>query len=97
MMRDEVLAPEYRNPVIATVVTQLLLGLLCAALLDGGDNALIFGIAMAGFWVCVTAIFCRRAKTPTNMDLAFIRSGFLPVFVVAEIVVRAAWTARGLT
>jgi len=78
------------------IVWQVIIGLVTAVTLDGGNAFRIFLIACAAFWCCAISSSLRRSKTPTLTDQIFLRWGFPPLFVVTYIVVYVAWHARGL-
>jgi hypothetical protein len=89
------ISPSYRRPVFGAVVRQVLLGCLSLLILDGGTTAQICGIAFVAFWGGAIVIICRRPMCPTTMDLELIRSGSLPLVILAYFLVHSVWHFRG--
>lgn len=90
------ISPGYRKPVFEAVALQALLGLLSALILDGGTSARIFGIALIAFWGGAALLVWRRPQSPTGTDIELLRFGYLPLVVIAFLVVHFIWTLRGV-
>ena len=74
----------------------MVLGVLSAFILDGGDTARICGIALFAFWAGATVLIWRRPHSPTRMDIQLLRFGYLPVLVIAFLLVHFIWRLRGV-
>lgn len=90
------ISPSYRRPVFEAVGLQVLLGLLSLLILDGGTTAHICGIAVVAFWGGAAVLIWRRPQAPTRMDIQLVRFGYLPLVVIAFLLVRFIWHVRGV-
>lgn len=90
------ISPSYRKPVFEAVALQALLGLLSALILDGGTTARICGIALVAFWGGAVVLIGRRPQSPTRTDIELLRFGYLPLVVIAFVLVHFIWTVRGV-
>ena len=90
------ISPSYRKPVFEAVALQALLGLLSALILDGGTTARICGIALVAFWGGAAVLIWRRPQSPTRIDIELLRFGYLPLVVIAFLLVHFIWTMRGV-
>ena len=70
-----VLSPEYDRAIKFAVVEQLVMGVLAALLLDGGQTARAMAWFVAAFWFVFAMIAVRRPFRPTAADLAIIKWG----------------------
>jgi hypothetical protein len=77
------ISTSYREAVKGALVLQVMTALLLLMVLDGGVMAQAGGAAMIGFWIGVGIVMLRRPRTPTKVDLLYVRWGFLPMLVVA--------------
>lgn len=77
------LSPAYREAVKVALVLQVLTTLLLLTILDGGTLAKAGGAAMFGFWTGVAIVMLRRPKTPSTLDLLYVRWGYLAMLVIA--------------
>jgi hypothetical protein len=68
------------------VITQLVIGLLMALMLDGGRLARICGIALLAHWVGIGISLVSRPREPTATDLVLVEYGFVPLFVVVVVI-----------
>jgi len=89
------ISQNYRRPIFEAVVLQVILGILSLMILDGGDCARICGAALLAFWGGAVVLIWRHPHTPTKTDLELVRFGYLPVVVIAFVVIRLVWAARG--
>lgn len=76
------LSDDYRSPIHAALIQQVVCSLFCLLLLDGGRTARVCGVSVVGFWVAAAIVMTRRPTSPTEGDLAWVRWGSLPLFVV---------------
>jgi hypothetical protein len=90
------ISPSYRKPIFEAVGFQVLLGLPCLLILDGGTTARICGIALVAFWGGATVLIWRHPQSPTKTDIELIRFGYLPLAVLAFCLVHFIWHLRGL-
>ena len=82
-LQRQVCSEAYRAPVKFAVLLQVSIGVLCMLMLDGGVLARVCGCAVLAFGAGAALILVRRPFGPTRLDLAAIRFGFVPVFVMA--------------
>jgi hypothetical protein len=82
-LTKELLSPKYKDAAKTAFWVQILVCILSALVMDGGQTARVCGLALAGFW-CTAFVFAfRRPFTPTKIDLWYWKWGFLACFVVA--------------
>jgi hypothetical protein len=89
------ISPAYRQPVFDAIALQVVLGLLSAMILDGGDCRHICGVALLAFWAGAVVLISRHPRNPTKTDLTLFRIGYVPVLVLAYTIIHLAWLARG--
>jgi hypothetical protein len=89
------ISQSYRKPIFEAVVLQVIVGILSLMILDGGDCARICGAALLAFWGGAVVLIWRRPVTPTKTDLELIRFGYLPVMIIAFVIIQLAWRMRG--
>jgi|SRR5437868_1774438 hypothetical protein len=90
------ISSNYLKPVFEAVALQALLGLFSMMNLDGGETARICGIALVAFWGGVSVLIWRDPQAPTRADIGFIRFGYLPVVVLAFVLVHFICHVRGV-
>jgi hypothetical protein len=86
----------YREPTESAVVQQVIVLVLAAGILDGGDLFRICLIAAVAFWVGVVLIRRHRPQAPTKLDLMLIRGGYLVLCIMSFFLVQLFWKLRGL-
>ena len=96
MRRALPISPKYDSPIFEAVAIQLILGILSALIIDDGTVARICGIALVAFWGGAVVLIWRHPQSPTRTDIELIRFGFLPVAVLALILVPVIWHLSGL-
>jgi hypothetical protein len=64
--------------------------------LDGGQVAQVCGVALVAFWAAAALAIYRCPQIPSLADLQVIRLGYLPVAVLAFVLVNWIWPLRGL-
>jgi hypothetical protein len=69
------LSPLYRPAIRFGLLTQAILGLFTALLLDYGEVFNVFKIAFLAHWLGIALIIWRRPVSPTKSDIVFIRWG----------------------
>ena len=57
------------------LVLQVALLLLCGLVLDDGSMARLCAAAIAGYWIAFAIIVARRNKSPSKLDLFFVKYG----------------------
>jgi hypothetical protein len=90
------ISPSYRKPIFEAVGLQVLLGFLSLLILDGGTIARICGIAVVAFWGGAAVLIWRRPQSPTRTDILLLRFGYVPVVVIAFLLVYFIWTMGGI-
>lgn len=90
------ISPSYRRPVFEAVGLQVLIGFLSLLILDGGTTARICGIALVAFWGGAAVLIWRRPQSPTRTDIELLRFGYLPLVVIAFLLVHLIWAIRGV-
>jgi len=86
----------YRTAITSAVVQQVIVLVLAALILDGGDLLMFCLVACLAFWAGVVFIRVRRGQTPTKTDLILIRSSYLLLCIITFFVVHLVWKLRGL-
>ena len=64
-------------------------------ILDGGECAQICGAALLAFWGGAVVLIWRHPQSPTYADIQLIRFGYLPVVLIAFVVIHLVWSAKG--
>ena len=95
MKGNVVLSPEYSRALGHGAVVVLLLFVFTGLLLDGGLTAQITLIAALGYLGGVAVMVVRRPQAPTAADLWLLRWGFVPLWLVAQVGARYAWSWMG--
>jgi len=88
-------SPAYRGTLIIVVSQQILLGLLCGLMLDGGMLGSMFLYALVAFWIGFITILARRPKNPTKTDIFAIKWGTFLLFFVSVLMSPVIWKIRG--
>lgn len=83
-----------RRAMLWAVVQQAIIFLMAGFILDGGLLMQLFGYGIGAFWGAVL-VLSLRGKKPTKFDIAFIRSGTLPVCFFSSILILGIWHLRG--
>jgi hypothetical protein len=76
------LSPAYRQAVKLALILQIFATFILLNLLDGGTLARVGGAAMIGFWTGVAFIMLRRPRSPSPLDLLYVRWGYLAMLIV---------------
>jgi len=76
------IAPAYRPAIKVALVGQLISLLFLMTILDGGQTFRAATCGMAGFWIGVAIVMMRRPRSPSALDLLFVRWGFLPMLAL---------------
>jgi hypothetical protein len=97
MLKTFSISESYRSALWRALILSLVLGVLSALVLDGGETARLSMIGLAIFWVCIVAILWRRPQNPTSLDLLLIRWGCLPLLLGFQAAMHCVWHLRGLT
>ena len=74
----------------------LFLAVVGLLMIDPVGIAQVFGIALVAYWGGVTVLIWRHPQSPSRVDLALIRFGYLPVIVIAFLLSGSIWHLRGL-
>jgi hypothetical protein len=90
------ISPHYRKAMFRALVLQVIIIFLSLMILDGGECAQICGAAILAFWGGVTVQICRHPQSPTYTDIRLIRFGYLPVILLAWILIHFIWHLRGV-
>jgi hypothetical protein len=75
-------SPAFNQAMLNGLMIQGALGVPVALILDGGPMLRVFLVAMLGQWSTALIILLRRPTNPTRLDLAMVRYGILPLFIV---------------
>ena len=86
----------WRRAILAAVIQQILALFLLGLTTDAGGLDLVWFYTVCAFWVGVAVVAIRRGKSPTGLDMALVRIGFLPLLLMAMFVAALVWHARGL-
>ena len=87
---------QYRSALRDAACLQLVLLGLCALVLDGGELLSVCAVAVLAFWGGVGVLLYRASRGPSQLDLLLVRFGFLPVLILAGLIVPQAWRLRGV-
>lgn len=90
------ISPYYRPAIFQALRWQVIVGLLSLMILDGGECAQICGAALLAFWGGVAVLIWRQPQTPTHTDITLIRFGYLPVVLIAGVLIQLIWHWRGV-
>jgi hypothetical protein len=75
-----------RDPFFSAIkvgaIVQLVLLVLTALVLDGGQLNRLCVVAIIGYWVGVAVVMIRRRTSPTRVDLLFLRYGPLGLMIL---------------
>ena len=83
------LSDVYKPPIRRALIQQVMVGIVCLLLLDGGRTSKLCAIVMLAFWTGVGLIMLRRPNQPTEADQVLIRFAFVPLFAVSLVI--AQW------
>jgi len=86
----------YRKAIYRAVALQVIVGFLSLMILDGGECSQICGAALLAFWGGVIVLIWRHLQSPTYTDIQLIRFGYLPVVILAGVLIHFAYNLRGL-
>ena len=95
-MKATEISPTYKKPVIQAAGLSFILLILSLMVLDLGETIAAAPFSLAAFWGVTVLIILQRPTAPTVSDIRFIRFGSLPVFILAQAVVRGIWYLRGV-
>jgi len=90
------ISKDYDSPVFEALAIQVIVAILSLLILDGGQVAQVCGVALVAFWAAGALLIYRCPQTPSRADLQVIRFGYLPVVVLAFVLVNWIWHLRGL-
>ena len=90
------ISPAYRRTIFEALALQAVVAVISGMALDFGQAAQICGIALLAFWSGVLVLIWRRPLTPSPLDLSLVRVGYLPVVVLAAVLVPVIWRLRGV-
>jgi hypothetical protein len=85
----------YRKAIFDALILQIIIGVLSAMILDGGDCANVCGVALLAFWGGAAVLIWRRPQSPTETDMLLIRFGYFLVIFMAGTLVHFIWHLRG--
>jgi hypothetical protein len=77
------------------LVIQIVLFILTALVLDGGEMNKLCIMVIIAYWIGVSSILVRRGASPTKLDLLFIRYGMFVLFVLTPFITRIVYGIIG--
>ena len=86
----QMISRDYKSPIRDALVVSISLLIFSGLLLDMGITSWLFSRAFVVLWATTAVIVIRRPKTPTKIDVFFIRWGFL-LIVAALIGFEVLW------
>jgi len=95
MNRSIPISDNYRRPIIEALALQVVVGVISMMILDGGETAQVCGAALLAFWGGAAVLIWRHPQTPSKVDLSLLRVGYLPVVVIAGVIIHFVWHLRG--
>jgi peptidoglycan biosynthesis protein MviN/MurJ (putative lipid II flippase) len=72
----------FREPVKISLAIQVFTTVLLVMLLDGGNAAKAGAAAMIGYWIGVAIVMYRRPRSPSRLDLVYVRWGYLLMLII---------------
>jgi hypothetical protein len=91
------ISPEYDSAIFQALALQVVLGVLSLLIMDFDTIAQLCGIALVAFWGGAAVLVWTHRQSPSRADLGLIRFGYLPVILIAYLLVAWIWHLRGLT
>lgn len=86
----------YKSAVKDTIVIQVFLGIVTAAIFDGGLSSQAWAFSVAAFWPMAIMLIIRGRKEPNKIDPHIIRWAFLLIlFVLMPLVSITVWKYQG--
>ena len=95
MMTTLPVSPAYREAIRFALLLQVITTIVLMMVLDGGILAKTGAAAMIAFWIGASLIILRRPKTPSEMDLLYLRFGYLVALVIAALLSPYLGSFRG--
>ena len=95
ILQKPVVSDEYRSPTFDALKLQIPIAILCLLMLDFGQLAKLCGVAIAAHWTGILIAMSRRPQAPTVTDIAFVRHGFLWIFLLVVPVLRSVIQSLG--
>jgi hypothetical protein len=93
--RPEKTGDAFMSALKVGVVTQLVLFILTALIMDGGRTNRMCVMAIIGYWIAAAAILIRRRHTPTRVDLLFLKYGIWGLMIVTPMIARLVYRMIG--
>jgi len=84
----------YRKSILWSVVVQVLLLLLAAILIDGGQTLIAFIYGAVAYWFGVAMILRRKSTAPISTDVMYLKYGLIVLSLVSMILSPAIWALR---
>ncbi|MEX2315693.1 MAG: hypothetical protein WD669_00980 [Pirellulales bacterium] len=88
-------SPHYWPALKFAIVMQFVFGVLTALMLDMGESAGFFKVALISHWLLIFEIVGRRPMSPTSVDVVVIRYGLVFCWFVAGLVAPWVWSIIG--
>jgi len=82
---------KYKVAVACAFVEQIAALALASATLDLGEAIRIAAIAIVAFWVATYFVIRRNREAPSSLALAFVRIGYLPLFLLTAGMASLVW------
>jgi hypothetical protein len=73
---------DYGPAIRSCLIWQVAIGVLAGLMLDQGQTARAYGVALLCHWAINLIILHRRPRNPSRLDLAIIRYSILPLLVL---------------
>jgi hypothetical protein len=96
MHYSQPISPAYRKAIFDALILQVVIVILSAMILDGGDCAQVCLVALLAFWGGAAVMIWRRPQAPTQADILLIRFGYFLVIFIAGALVHFIWHLRGV-
>lgn len=96
MLNDRTISESYRPALWSAMIFSLIIGVLSALMLDGGEIARLSAIGLTVFWASAWVVVWRRPQNPTSVALFLIRWGCAPLIIGFEVAIFHVWRWRGL-
>ncbi len=86
---------DYKDAMKFCLIYQVILGMLGAFVLDGGQLFQYWVVSMIAFWCSVAILVLRGATAPTKLDILYVKFGFFLILIIVPLAMDFAWRVRG--
>ena len=95
MFHVNTIAVTYHRALIQALALQVVLLILGAMVLDGGECLSAVVYSSIAYWAGLAFVVFRRPSTPTGGDLVFVRYGLIPIVIGGVLLFIYVWGKKG--